>query len=485
MEQPFTPQAILDFLPDAVIVTDIGGRITSVNQRAESMFGYVAASLIGSSVALLVPDDVRMNHHTHIEKYASSPAVRQMGKGFPLRGRRSDGSCFPAEISLSPHTHDGATHIICIVRDVSDRQFLEDEIREGEERYHTLLDQSPEPIVVHSMGTVVYANNAMVRLLLLNSADDMIGHQLMEFVPPDHIDEARRHIEEGPQSGETRNTWIVKTRRRDGRILYLDAIAAWVVYRGQPAAQVILRDLSELMEREEELRASREELRNLSSYLQSAREAERTSIARELHDELGSALTALKMDVQSLDELIPPDGHASVRHEFEERIATMSSLIDSTVQTMRRIVTELRPALLDSLGLIAAIEWHAEEFEQRTGVSCRLGPHPDEVTIDRDRATAVFRIFQETLTNVARHAAASRVDVDLRIEDTSLLLAVADNGRGFSADSASNSTSFGILGMRERALIFQGELTISGEPGIGTIVTLRIPLLSPSIAENI
>jgi signal transduction histidine kinase len=271
-------------------------------------------------------------------------------------------------------------------------------------------------------------------------------------------------------------TRLIKTTGFDGKPMFIEVIAARIMYRGQPAAQIILRDMTSRMAQEEELRRSREELRDLSSYLQSAREAERAAIAREIHDELGSALTALKMDLASLEEAVQDETGDESRETRADRLASMASLIDDTVRTMRRIVTELRPALLDSLGLIAAIEWHAEEFQQRTGIECRLGPHPDDIVIDKDRATSVFRIFQETLTNVAKHAQATQVDVTMQIGGAQLTLRVHDNGRGIRSDELNRPHSFGLLGMRERALIHQGEVTIDGRPGEGTTVTLRLPL---------
>jgi PAS domain S-box-containing protein len=483
MEADYSSQTILDFLPDAVIVSDSGGIITSVNTRTEQLFGYSSHELLGMQVDQLVPDELRGSHGRDRRAYYQSKAVRPMGRGKPLRGKRKDGSTFPVEISLSPYAIPGEDLVISIIRDVTEREQLEDALREGEARYRILLDQSPEPIVVHALGTVVYVNEAAVQLFRLKSPDEMIGRPWLDFIPAEHVDAVRERLREFPTSGTAQTTRMFKVTGFDGEAIYIEAIAARIMYRGQPAAQIMLRDMTERITQEEELRRSREELRNLSSHLQTTREAERAAVARELHDELGSALTALKMDLASLEEL----GHEADRDagwdQLTERIASMASLIDDTVRTMRRIVTELRPALLDSLGLIAAIEWHAEEFQQRTGIECRLGPHPDDLTIDKERATSVFRIFQETLTNVARHAGASSIDVEFQLRNGTLMLRVTDDGRGIAEDQLAHTQSFGLLGMRERALLLRGELTIEGTAGKGTTVTLRLPLEESGTTE--
>jgi signal transduction histidine kinase len=165
--------------------------------------------------------------------------------------------------------------------------------------------------------------------------------------------------------------------------------------------------------------------------------------------------------------------------QLVERTSSMSNLIDQTIQTVRRIATELRPGILDDLGLVAAIEWQAQDFQNRTGIKCEFAPTVEELDLDHDSSTAAFRIFQETLTNVARHSGASIVDVTLNHLDDSVILEIRDNGRGISEAEISGSKSLGLLGMRERAHLLGGRLTISGIPAKGTTVTVRIPI-SPS-----
>jgi signal transduction histidine kinase/DNA-binding response OmpR family regulator len=229
-------------------------------------------------------------------------------------------------------------------------------------------------------------------------------------------------------------------------------------------------DVLENMQTAQELQHSFDQLRALAARLQSAREEERKSVAREIHDELGQTLTAIKIELSSLLFEWPRAQKPSKRAE------SIARLIDQTIESVRRISTELRPSILDVLGLGAAIEWAAEEFQTRTGTRCHVDLLNDAPKIDPERAIAIFRIFQEALTNIARHSNATRVDVQLAGDDASLSLEVHDNGVGASDEQLSAKGSLGILGMRERALLLGGEFLISGAPNQGTLVKVRIPL---------
>ena len=227
---------------------------------------------------------------------------------------------------------------------------------------------------------------------------------------------------------------------------------------------------SEMKRAYEALRSSREELRALSTHLEQVRESERTRIAREIHDELGQALTALKIDLARMSRA---NGSAGAGVDP----AAVPTAIDEMIGTVRRISSELRPQILDDLGLLAAIEWHAQEFENRTGIKCyvRRKGTLRESQVDGHRSTALFRIFQEIMTNVARHAEATRVNVSVEIGRASIRLSVRDNGLGIGDAVRAHSRHLGILGMKERAAVFGGRVAIAGPPGLGTTVRVRIP----------
>jgi signal transduction histidine kinase len=224
------------------------------------------------------------------------------------------------------------------------------------------------------------------------------------------------------------------------------------------------------LSKEDEFQRSTEQLRELSARLQSVREEERTQIARAIHDELGQALTGLKMDIAWLQKHLDLPQPALL-----QKTQAMSDLIDTTIQTVRRISTELRPGILD-LSLAATIEWQLHEFQTRTGIESILISAPEEIRLDADGATTVFRIFQEILTNVVRHAGATRVEVILEETALFLTLQVQDNGRGITESEINGPKSIGVLGMQERARLRAGEVQFQGTPGKGTTVTVRLPL---------
>ena len=201
------------------------------------------------------------------------------------------------------------------------------------------------------------------------------------------------------------------------------------------------------------------------------REEERIRISREVHDELGQALTGLKIDLSWLGSRLPKHLDPLI-----DKTREMSAHIDETIKTVRRISTELRPGILDHLGLVAALEWQAHEFQTRTGIQCRVGNALDRTILDEDLNTVFFRIFQEMLTNITRHAGATRVEVRLAEDNGRLILEVKDNGRGITPEQISNVKSIGLAGMRERAALLGGQVTISGAPKKGTKVVLAIPL---------
>ena len=229
----------------------------------------------------------------------------------------------------------------------------------------------------------------------------------------------------------------------------------------------------ELHRKSERLRESEDKLRRLAAHLISVREEERAHIAREIHDELGQVLTGLKMEVGWLAKRL-------TEPVLVEKTESMGKLIDSTVQTVRKIATGLRPEMLDDMGLVAAVAWQAKEFQKRTGIRTRASLPSEGAKLDVDVSTTMFRIFQEILTNVARHSRATRVDLELTVSPDRVGLEVADNGVGIPEADLNGRKSLGLLGMHERALLFGGEVRISGSPGHGTRVWVSIPMRGKS-----
>jgi signal transduction histidine kinase len=227
----------------------------------------------------------------------------------------------------------------------------------------------------------------------------------------------------------------------------------------------------------EKMRRSHDQLKALTGHLQFVREEERTRIAREVHDELGQSLTALKLDLSWLLGRLPHE------RSLQKKIKEMSGQVDETIHAVRRIATELRPGVLDSLGLSAAIEWQTMDFQERTGIKCDVTIDLKEAIRDKEFSTACFRILQETLTNVIRHSDATQVEVRLAQVDKEIILTVRDNGRGISEKDVVHPRSIGLIGMRERVARVGGEVFFFGLPGRGTTVTMRVPLSQGAAME--
>jgi len=325
-----------------------------------------------------------------------------------------------------------------------------------------------EHVFQHQRMTIV--NEAYARQYRV-SMDELIGKTPAEFFAHD-IEAGKAGWRAMFDAGHLHNE--TDERRMDGTPVRIEGHYLCVYdERGRITGHLgIQRDITDRHRAAEEIAASREELRALAARLETIREEERTRIAGELHDELGQALTGLKLDLAWLERRL--NRHS--QSELVDRCANLLGRLDDVMISVRRIITELRPSVLDQLGLGDAIEWQAQDFAARTGlaldldIQCRGESPPGGVS------SAVFRMLQEALTNVAKHAGATRVRVVLRIEPDSLALDVCDNGRGITPEELRGSHSLGLLGLRERAMVWGGNVTISGNSTQGTSVALRIPL---------
>jgi PAS domain S-box-containing protein len=362
------------------------------------------------------------------------------------------------------------THLRGTVQDITERKRTEEALRASEERFRLFMNNSPTVAwVKDEQGRYVYISGAYEKRIDVR-LEDQRGKTDFELYPHAIAEQFRKNDQAALHAGHPIEV-IEESLSPQGKTWY------WLSYKfpfhdasGRVFVAGIGSDITERLRMEKDLQDSLEQLRALAARLQTIREEERKRVAREIHDQLGQALTAIKIDLSALVRELP----ASAARQ-SKRTSSVLQLVDETIRSVRRISTELRPGILDDLGLVAAIEWAGEDFEARTGTTCLLDLPQEDIAVDPDRATAIFRIFQETLTNVARHAGASKVDVRMARADGDLTLEVHDNGKGITGDKLSSRESLGILGMRERAMLLGGELTISGPPGNGTTVRVRIP----------
>ncbi len=465
---------------DAIIAVDESQRIVLFNAAAEKVFRWPRSAVIGQPLDQLIPERLRQAHREHIRRFGETGVTsRRMGHHALLVGLRADGEEFPIEASISQHLEDGRKLFTVILRDVTERARAEQELARSEARLSGILDSAMDAIITVDESQHIVLFNRAAEQVFHCRRDEAIGAPLTWFIPQRFRGGHEHHIRQFGETGGTSSRRmggqrIVMGLRRNGEEFPIDASISQITEKGSKFYTVILRDVTDRVRAEENLKRSREELRELAQAANSVREQEKSRIARELHDELAQALTALKMDVNWIAQRIPPERDGTL----DDKLAAMQAMLDDTVAATRRISADLRPLMLDDLGLVPAVEWLVQSFTDRNGVHCRLElGSPEDFELGEPHASAVFRILQESLTNVAKHARASRVDVRLERSDGELRLGVRDNGRGFSTEDPRKPNSFGLMGLRERAYALGGSVSIESRHGEGTTIEVRIPLL--------
>ena len=303
------------------------------------------------------------------------------------------------------------------------------------------------------------------------SSEEISRMHPLDYYKPEDAKVMKERIEEvfENNSGEATTTFYTK----DGKKMDYYLSGRKAVFNGVEYLIGMGFDISDRLEAEKKLRERTDEIQRLTAHLEKIQEEERTRIAREIHDELGQQLTCLKMDASWVGKKISPEEKA-----LQQKLSSMLSVIDDTVKSVRRISSELRPGILDDLGLMPALEWQSQEFEKHSGIKSIFSSRVTNFSPEWDVSTHVFRVYQEALTNVARHAQATRVETFVQEEGEQVIITIKDNGVGIDMVKASVKNSLGLIGMRERALLFHGQLSIEGEPNQGTTVTIRIPLVN-------
>jgi PAS domain S-box-containing protein len=480
-------------------------------------------------------------------------------------------------------------------QDITERKLAEGALREGEERYRRLVEESPDPIAAQSEGILVYINPAGAKLMGAQSPGELTGRSILDFMHPDGREGALRRLEQ-LRLGQVVRSDEEKLVTLDGIPIYVELTSIPTTYLGKPAAQIVGRDITERKRAEEELhllahtiksisecvtitdiegrlifvndtflktygyteaevlgktvdflrasiddpsiatihqatlangwqgelvnrrkdgsefslhlsssvvrdaqaevvgmvgiarditerkraeatqRETTQRLSDLARHLQRVREEEGRRLAREFHDQLGQTLTALKMDLSMLHRHVADTGKELSRSVIGVELQAMQQLIDHAIESVRVIMSELTPELLDQLGIVAALEWEAEKFQRHSDIKCEFESRAQEITLDPTKSIALFRIFQEALTNVARHANATVVRTTVCVEDNHLFLEIRDNGNGIPDGVEGRGRAFGLIGMHERALFLGGSLEIKGVKGEGTTIRVRMPL---------
>jgi PAS domain S-box-containing protein len=466
--------ATLGSIGEAVIATDGEGRVTFLNPIAAALTGWPSEEALNQpvgNVLKLINEVSGMTADNEVLRVLKEKKVLAVANHVDLVTR--DGREISVEHSAAPILagEEKVIGVVLVFRDVSERR--QEQIETAEQA--ALLELTQDSVFVIDMEAKILFWSRGAEAMFGYSKCYAIGktsHQLLCTEFPQPLAEIREELMRvGHWEGD-----LVKTGR-DGRRIVVSG--RWALQWGKrdqaPRVLVISSDITERKRGEESLVLQREQLRALAERLQTVREEDRKRVARDLHDQIGQILTSIKMDQTWMTRHLPKS-----ENEVLDRITESIQSINDGVKSVRTICSGLRPGILDDLGLAAAIEWQASEFASRNGVHCEVSVPPVDLHLDGDRATATFRIFQECLTNVIRHAEAKSVRVALCQEDENILLVVEDDGIGFIETDLSNSLgSLGLLGMKERAQFCGGDVQISSAPGTGTTVTVRVPVDIP------
>jgi PAS domain S-box-containing protein len=360
------------------------------------------------------------------------------------------------------------------ITDITERKLGEQLIRESEGKFSKAFRSSPNGIAITELetGRYIEVNDSFCQIYGY-SKEEMLGRTSLELGVFRSVADRERVIAQVRSAGHIKDYELqMHTRHGEARTLLVSAER--IELGGTPCMVLVIFDITARLQVEERLEKTSRQLRALTSRLRSLQEEERTHLAREIHDHLGQLLTALSLDLRLIERKAAGVGDLELRAALNGKITSARALADETITAVQKIATELRPAILDRLGLEAAIESETQAFQSRTGVDCQWTLPAAPLPLEPDQATALFRVFQEILTNVARHAQASRLSVRLTQKGDEVILEVDDDGIGIRPGDIANPTSLGLLGMKERVAILGGQITFGPNNQRGTRVVVQI-----------
>lgn len=438
-------QEVLERLSDGFVGLDKDLRFTYVNRRAGQLSRLAPAEMVGKLMAEVFPGIEQVDSYKALQTALKSQLYTTSVDYFE-----------PLKLYHENHIYPSPDGLSVFIRDVTAKRKTEQALKQSIQRYKTFIEEAVDAIVVYSPALGRYTD-------VNRKAAELLGYEvneLLDMKPENLLAPESESIIERLDTG----TPLLVERvllRKDGTKVEVETSA---VKLSDGSYLAFMRNISERKKSEKEMLRLNEELRKLGNYLQEVREAERVHIAREIHDELGQQMTVLKMDTVWIKKNLGKVTDDKIKDKVNE----LTSMIDTAVVTIRKIASELRPSLLDDIGLVAAMEWHLGEFSKRTGISVRSNIVNSDLVLPDSAKTNIFRILQEALTNVARHSQAKEVNVNFSVIDNHVQLEIADNGKGFNPSRAGRT--LGLLGMRERAHMIGAEYDINSAPGRGTRV---------------
>ena len=492
-----------DNAPIGMAIVGLDYRMTRVNKSLCTALGYSANELLGRKfVEITHPDDIQRDKLLADKLFSGQIPSYRLEKRFITKA----GSLAWLDLTavMIRGKQGELIYGLAMVENVTERKRVHEALRTSEERYRSFVVNSSEGIwrfeieqpidtslpadeqvaLFYKHAYLAECNDALARMYGHERADDIVGARfgnttlasnpvntaaLRKFMSNSYrlLNVTTEQLEAGGPGKYFLNNLI-------GIVINGVLLRIWGVQRDRTVETTA----------KLELERSHRQMRSLAAHLQSIRERERASLAREMHDVLGQSLTSLKIEISWLRKSLKTSDETN-RPSLEEKLNEISHLLNETISSVKALSTELRPGVLDQFGLAAAIEWQCEEFARRTRIKCvRKVPH-GELAISAERSTTLFRILQEALTNVARHSQASSAEVELSLDKKNISLTISDNGRGITAEEMLAPDSLGLLGMRERAEFLGGSFTLAGNPGQGTVLTVRMPLADSPVRDDV
>jgi two-component system, NarL family, sensor histidine kinase UhpB len=446
--------------PDGVFVTDEFGKYIEVNEAACSITGYSQEELLQMSIKDIVvaeySNDITTFFSNLINKGASKVDVIFNHKDSSRRWLTIDVVKF------------NKTNFLGFTKDITESKLTHEALKESEFRFRNFFELTADMVAIADIdGNFKEINSSWIDVLGY-SKEEILGNSILKYIHPEDEEKTKKLFLQKRTIGEPVLSFENRYLKKDGGVVWLEWTSQPHAIKGYTFA--IARDITARKQADAELKNSLEQLHQLTKYIEKVRENERIAISRELHDDLGQSLTAIKIDLGFIKQNV-------TNPESVVRINKVSSLVGDTIKTVQRLTSQLRPQIIDDLGLDAAIEWHTKEFSERFGIKIFLDLDAD-ITVTPDASLTLFRIMQESLTNIARHSNATRVHISLSKTDDLINFRISDNGIGIKEGEIKSKKSFGIMGMKERAASLGGSLEIYNEKDLGTVVMLIIPLKS-------
>jgi PAS domain S-box-containing protein len=456
-------RTLVEQASDAIFIADSEGRFITVNSSACRLSRHSEAELLNMSIYdFVISDDLQKNpFHFDILKQGKTVITERIMK-------QKNGNTLLIEVNAKLLT-DG--RLLAFVRDISDRKKAELALKESENHLRTILLTEPECIKLLSKnGELEDMNPAGLAMIEADDIDQVKGKSILDIINKPYR-KAFQNLNE--------NVFKGKSGSLEFEITGLKGTSRWLSTNAVPMKDAegnimsllgVTRDVTDRKKAEEEIKKTTEELRRLTAHLQKIREEERKRIGREIHDELGQQLTAIKMDVAWIDKKTPPETTV-----LKGKLKNIITLLDGSNKSIKRILSELRPGILDDYGLLEAIEWINKQFTSNTGIPVEFNTAETDIKLPDDFSTCIFRIYQEAFTNITRYARAKKVVTSLHIHDNKIEVRIKDDGIGFDPSLIQHRKSFGILGMKERILSLEGNFELESSPGTGTKIIIRLP----------